>query len=177
MTRCRAPGRASNGRGGLIAVLLLLVLAAAADAVDIQGEKQAVYLYFADPGSPFLVAEARAMVVDDDPLAQGRRLVTALIEGPTRGYLATIPAGTRLRNFFLLADGTAVADFSTELRDNQPGGCRMEELALFSIVNTLVLNVQEIERVRILIDGIDIPTLAGHLSLEYPLTADMLLTR
>jgi hypothetical protein len=31
--------------------------------------------------------------------------------------------------------------------------------------------------VQILIDGAEVQTLAGHLALEFPLTADMMLTR
>jgi spore germination protein GerM len=100
-----------------------------------------------------------------------------LINGPDRRNLPTIPAGTQLRSFFLLGDGTAVVDFSTHLRDNHPGGCRLEQLTLFSVVNSLILNISEIERVKILIDGAEAETLAGHLSLEFPLIADMLLTR
>ena len=142
-----------------------------------QGEKQVVYLYFADATKPFLIAEARVMVDPGDPVAFGRQLVMELINGPARGNLATIPSGTQLRAFFLLGDGTAVVDFSAHLRENHPGSCRMEQLTLFSVVNSLILNVAEIDRVKILIDGAETHTLTGHLPLEFPLTADMLLTR
>jgi hypothetical protein len=53
----------------------------------------------------------------------------------------------------------------------------LEQLTLFSVVNSLILNVPEIDRVKILIDGAEVQTLTGHLPLEFPLTADMLLTR
>jgi hypothetical protein len=55
-----------------------------------------------------------------------------------------------------LSDGTAVVDFSTQLRENHPGSCRREQLTLFSVVNSLILNVSEIDRVKILIDGAEI---------------------
>ena len=77
----------------------------------------------------------------------------------------------------MLGDGTAVVDFSAHLRKNHTGSCRMEQLTLFSIVNSLILNVSEIDQVKILIDGTEVETLTGHLPLEFPLTADMLLTR
>jgi hypothetical protein len=76
-----------------------------------------------------------------------------------------------------LEDGTAVVDFSIHFRKNHPGSCRQEQLTLFSVVNSLVLNVPEIDRVKILIDGAESETLTGHVALEFPLTADMLLTR
>lgn len=140
-------------------------------------EKQVAHLYFADVKRPFLVAEARVMANPGDPMAFGRQLVLELIKGSERGNLATIPKGTRLRSFFLIGDGTAVVDFSTHLRENHPGSCRGEQLTLFSVVNSLILNVSEIGRVMILIDGAEIQTLTGHIPLDFPLTADMLLTR
>jgi len=142
-----------------------------------EGDKQVVHLYFADVKRPFLIAEARVMVNPGEPLAFSRQLVSELINGSARGNLATIPNETRLRSFFLLGDGTAVVDFSQHLRENHPGSCRLEQLTLFSIVNSLILNVSEVDKVKILIDGAEVQTLTGHLSLEYPLTADMLLTR
>lgn len=142
-----------------------------------KGDKQLVHLYFSDAKRPFLIAEERVVVNPGDPLAFGRQLVLELINGSARGHLATVPAGTTLRSFFLLEDGTAVADFSVQLRENHPGSCRREQLTLFSVANSLILNVPEIDRMKILIDGAEIQTLTGHVLLEFPLTADMLLTR
>ncbi len=147
------------------------------DGGAVEGEQQVVHLYFADVKRPFLVAEARVMVNPGDPMAFGRQLVAELINGPAGGNLATLPAGTQLRSFFILGDGTAVVDFSTHLRENHSGSCRLEQLTLFSVVNSLTLNVSEINRVKILIDGAETQTLTGHMPLEFPLTADMLLTR
>lgn len=141
------------------------------------GDQQVAHLYFADAKQPFLVGEARVMINTGDPVSFGRQLMVALINGPAGGHLATIPPATQLRAFFLLGDGTAVVDFSIHLRENHPGSCRQEQLTLFSIVNSLILNVPEIERVKILIDGTETLTLAGHLPLDYPITADLLLTR
>lgn len=160
-----------------IAGLVVHVAAMVPGCLAGEGDKQVVHLYFADAKQPFLVAEARVMVDPGDPMALGRQLVVELINGSTRKNLATIPTGTQLRSFFLLDDGTAVVDFSAQFRENHPGSCRREQLTIFSVVNSLVLNVAEIDRVKILIDGAEARTLTGHLPLEFPLTADMLLTR
>ena len=155
----------------------LMILAVPAVALA-ESNKQVVHLYFADAAKPFLVAEERVMVHPGDASRFGRQLVAELINGPAAGRkLDTISRGTRLRAFFLLEDGTAVVDFSSHLRDNHPGGCRREQLTLFSVVNSLVLNEPAIERVKILIAGAEHETLAGHVPIEFPLTADMLLTR
>jgi spore germination protein GerM len=141
------------------------------------GEQQPVHLYFADAAKPFLVGETRFMVPSRDAQTFGRQVVTELINGPADENLATLPEGTRLRTFFVLGDGTAVVDFSAHLRDEPPGSCRQEQLTLFSVVNSLVLNVPGIDRVKILVEGAETTTLSGHLPLEHPLTADLLLTR
>lgn len=161
----------------VISGLALHVAAMVPDCLAGQGDKQVVHLYFADTKKPFLVAEARVMVNPGDPVTFARQLVVELINGSARGNLSTLPAGTQLRSFFLLDEGTAVVDFSAQLRENHTGGCRQEQLTLFSVANSLILNVSEIERVKILIDGTEAQTLTGHLTLEFPLTADMLLTR
>jgi len=142
-----------------------------------EGEKQVAHLYFADAKKPFLLSEERVMIDSGNPADYARQIVQELINGSTAGKRAIIPPQTRLRSFFLLEDGTAVVDFSRDLRKNHPGGCRQEQLTLFSVVNSLVLNVPAIDRVKILIDGAEAQTLTGHVALEFPLTANMLLTR
>jgi len=41
----------------------------------------------------------------------------------------------------------------------------------------LILNIPEIDAVKILIDGRDAMTLAGHIDLRFPFKANMLLVR
>lgn len=171
--------RASVGRKiawRLAAAVMLCALPGLASSAG-AAEKRVAHLYFADANRPFLVAESRVLLDPNDPVAFGRLLVSELLTGPASGSLLALPTATALRSFFLLDDGTAVVDFSAGLRENHPGGCRMEQLTLFSVVNSLVLNSSEIVRVQILIDGEPVNTLAGHVAIDDPLTADMLLTR
>jgi len=42
---------------------------------------------------------------------------------------------------------------SESVRENHPGGCKSELMTIYSIVNSLILNVSEIEAVKILIGG------------------------
>jgi spore germination protein GerM len=178
MKACRSCVTAMRYVGWLvIAGLVVGVAFNVPDCIAGKGDTQLVHLYFADPKRPFLIAESRMMVDPGDPAVFCRQLVLELINGSARGNLATIPEGTQLRSFFMLDDGTAVVDFSTQLRENHPGSCRLEQLTLFSVVNSLILNVSQIDRVKILIDGAEAQTLTGHIPLEFTLTADLLLTR
>jgi hypothetical protein len=64
--------------------------------------------------------------------------------------------------------GVAFLDLSKELVSNHPGGSSAEELTVFSLSQTLVANFPAIKTVRILVEGREIQTLAGHLDLTVP---------
>ena len=140
-------------------------------------QKSPVHLYFAGHNSYFLMAEQRVVLHPADPVGLAGTIVKALIKGPQKGLLKTIPADTRLKALFITPDGTCYVDLSEAVSKNHPGGSKSELLTIYSMVNSLVLNVPEIERVQILIDGNQAPTLAGHIDLQVPVKADMLLIR
>jgi hypothetical protein len=50
-------------------------------------------------------------------------------------------------------------------------------MTVYSLVNSIVLNLETVEAVKILIDGQEETTLAGHIDLRNPFTANMLLIR
>ncbi len=135
-----------------------------------------VHLYFADRRGRFLHARERVFKHPSDPLALGRAILGMLIEGPRSGPGRTLPAGSQVRAFFIDGD-TAVVDFNEAVREKHPGGCRTELLTIFSVVNSLVLNMDGVEQVRILIEGREVDTLAGHIDLHPAYAADMLLVR
>jgi hypothetical protein len=64
-----------------------------------------------------------------------------------------------------LPDGTAVADFSEALGTSIPSGIQSEQLAVDSIARTLEADVPQVQRLKILIHGQEVETLAGHIDL------------
>jgi hypothetical protein len=58
-----------------------------------------------------------------------------------------------------------VADFSEALATSIPSGIASEQLAVDSIARTLEANVPQVQRLKILIHGQEMETLAGHLDL------------
>jgi len=136
-----------------------------------------IHLYFADRNNSFLKAEGRDMLHSNDPTETGKAIVEALIEGPRTGLMRTIPEGTTLKAFYITGDGTAYADLSDTLKDSHPGGVKSELFTIFSIVNSLILNIPEIDTVKILIGGREMMTLDGHIDLRFPFKANMLLIR
>jgi hypothetical protein len=140
-------------------------------------DREPVHLYFSDRDNEYLVAEKRGMIRTNDPATDAITIVEALVAGPDTNLMPTLPPQTRLRALFLTADHTAVVDFTGAIREHHPGGSRTELLTVYSVVNSLVLNLPEIASVKILIDGKEAESLAGHIDLRAPFRADMLLVR
>ena len=140
-------------------------------------EYQGIHLYFADRNNLFLRAEKRRLACSLDPAEAGENILKMLIQGSDQGLMRTIPEGTKIAALYVTDDATAYVDLSGEVKDNQPGGAVTELLTIYSIVNSLILNIPEIKRVKILICGRESITLAGHISLRTHFKADMLLIR
>jgi len=136
-----------------------------------------VYLYFVDKNNDYLIGEARNIRDKQSPEVYCRRIIEALINGPNSDLLRPIPADTRLRTVYVTSDHTAYVDLSGAVSRAHPGGVRTELMTVYSIVNTLILNVSAVDRVKLLIDGQEADTLAGHIDIRFPLNADMLLVR
>jgi hypothetical protein len=100
-----------------------------------------------------------------DPVVRSKQVLNILLAGPVDAELRTLPPDAALLEFYLLPDGTGVADFSESLATSLPSGILSEKLAVDSILRTLEANVPEVQRLKILINGQESETLAGHLDL------------
>ncbi len=138
--------------------------------------KSMVHLYFINKENTFLVAEKKEILHTGDPVNFAKIVVAELIEGP-KELMRTLPAGTELRALFIDQSKTAYVDFSSSVQSNHPGGIQSELFTIYSIVNSLVLNSPEIDKVKILIAGNESITLAGHIDIRFPFKANMLLVR
>jgi len=136
-----------------------------------------VHLYFSDKDNLFLKAETRDLFHSDNPAEFGKKIIEALIEGPRTGLMRTIPADTTLKAFYITRDGIAYVDMSDTIRDAHPGGVKTELFTIYSLVNSLTLNIPEIDGVKILISGKEAMTLDGHIDVRFPFKANMLLIR
>ena len=137
-----------------------------------------VRLFFPTPSSD-LPLRSRDMTIFGSPRPENRvrQIIEHLIAGPGDPLLyGTLPGGTRLTQVFLAGDGTAYLDFNSALSDNHPGGILLEQSTLYSISNSLVYNLDEVERVKILVGGVERETLAGPVMLLLPFGLDLSLT-
>ncbi|HXX44476.1 MAG TPA: GerMN domain-containing protein [Candidatus Acidoferrales bacterium] len=105
------------------------------------------------------------MPLSADPIERSRQLLLALIANPPTAGQRTLPVDTALSSFYILPDGTAIADFSDAISSEMPSGLLSEELAVSSIARTLESNVPGLHRLKILIHGQEAETLAGNVDL------------
>jgi hypothetical protein len=100
-----------------------------------------------------------------DPVQRAKQVLHALIVSAPAAEQRTLPADAELLGFYVLPDGTAIADFSDALVSEIPSGILSEERVVDSIVQTLENNVPTLRRLKILIHGQEAETLAGHVDL------------
>jgi len=131
-----------------------------------------VDLYFGNPNSDNLIRESREIPKVFSKQQKITKTIEELIKGPKGKLIRTIPPTTTVKNVRLDSNGVVWLDFSSHLSQDHPGGSSAEIMTIYSIVNTVLLNFRELKKVRILIDGVKIETLAGHIDCSRPLAAD-----
>jgi hypothetical protein len=112
-----------------------------------------------------LSASIVELPLSNDPVLRSKQVLNTLLAGPVDTELRTLPPDAVLLEFYLMPDGTGIADFSEALATSIPSGIQSEQLAADSIARTLEANVPQLQRLKILIHGQEMETLAGHLDL------------
>jgi hypothetical protein len=92
-----------------------------------------------------------------------RALVTLYLE---KNSTHPIPPGSEIRAVYLVEPGLAVIDLNPAFANSHRSGVLEEELTVMSLIQTLTANLPGILRVKILVDGKDRDTLAGHADLS-----------
>ncbi len=118
-----------------------------------------------DANDATLVPVTVDLPLSSDPVLRSKQVLNTLLAGPVDAELRTLPPDAVLLAFYLLPDGTAIADFSEAMATSVPSGIVSEQLAVNSIARTLEANVPQVQRLKILIHGQEVETLAGHLDL------------
>jgi hypothetical protein len=170
-------------RGGLVLLLLLATTSAGcrrpddapaapgADPDPAIDNSLGAELYF-PTGNGLLAIEPRPLALSGDTATQVRALLTALLEGPREEGLAPLfDTPVTLLEVYLDADGTAFADLGAADQEAPPAIGSTEELqVVYSLVNTVALNVSGVHRVVLLWNGHQRETWAGHVDTARPLS-------
>ena len=135
-------------------------------------EEVEINLYFADANIMNLEREKRVFK-NDENLA--KNVALSVIEGPKSGNIyALIPADTEIISINV-KDGLCTIDLNDEFT-NFSGGTSLENLAVHSLVNSLC-EIEEINKVKINVEGKANAMFGGHYSLEDTFTADKSLVK
>jgi spore germination protein GerM len=77
-----------------------------------------------------------------------------------------LPPGSDIRSVYMVDPGLAVIDINAAFADGHRSGVLEEELTVASLIQTLAANIPGILRVKILVEGKQRETLAGHADLS-----------
>jgi len=126
---------------------------------------KAKLFWLSDSASSVLAPVTVELPLSSDPVLRSKQVLNTLLAGPVDVELRTLPPDAVLLAFYILPDGTAIADFSEALATSIPSGIASEQLAVDSMARTLEANVPEVKRLKILTHGQEAETLAGHVDL------------
>lgn len=130
---------------------------------------QKVILFFGD-GSSQLIREGREVETCENLTQCIRSLLEELFRGPIGDTTATVPEWTVI-NSVQVHDKTVTIDLDKDFSEALAPGSSAEMLAVYAIVNTICINIPEIQRVKINLDG-NSNSLLRHLDLTDPLEPD-----
>jgi spore germination protein GerM len=181
-----------GGKGILIALILIgaglfalfyfrqevgKVFKPPAEKKVVSKEKREVTLFFSDQEGEVLVGEKRSIVKRENVEKEAKEVIVELTRGPRGKLIPTLPAQTKLLDLELDESGLAKVSFNRALSKDHPGGSSAEMMTVFSIVNSLAFNFPGVKRVQILVEGKEIETIAGHLSLRKPIPSNLNLVK
>jgi len=133
----------------------------------------------------FPAADSSALLKTEDQtifksaalINRAKQILQKVQDGPhTAGMFPSLPKDTKVQDIFISEQGIAFIDFSNTISTNHPGGLLNELATIYSVVNSLTYNLEEIKQVKILIGGVEKETLAGHCLLLLPMEMDLSIT-
>jgi spore germination protein GerM len=134
-----------------------------------------VIIFFGDAGSDGLKAKQDVIYESSEPINRVKQVLLKMFaEIPPAGtYIRVVPDQTQFREVYQDKDGILYLDLSREFSKNCKSGITSENLAVYSIVDTIFYNFPWVKGVRFLIDGAEKQDMAGNISLEEVFKPDM----
>ncbi|HCT64610.1 MAG TPA: hypothetical protein DIC60_05010 [Lachnospiraceae bacterium] len=107
-------------------------------------------LYFSDGGQKLAKEQRNITYTTSESLE--KKVLEELVKGPTIDELRAVVSPTTKVNSVKVYNGTAIVDLSGEFLTGLNGGSELENLRIYSIVDTLT-ELSNINKVQFLIDG------------------------
>lgn len=126
---------------------------------------------FLPAANDLLLPQEAPVVSASGARARAAGVVAALLAvAPVAPRVPVFPPEVKLGKLLLLEDGTVIVDLRTDPVAEPPqSGSTEEQLRIYAVVNTVLRNVEEAKRVVLLWNGVQRPTLAGHVDTGRPL--------
>jgi hypothetical protein len=143
-------------------------------APPVAGPTERVTLFVAHDDNGSLRAEAAQIPLPSGRQQRAEELLRALLSlYLDKSSPHALGAGADIRSVYLVDPGVAVIDLNSAFADTHRSGVLVEELTVASLIHTISANTQGIVKVKILVDGKERETLAGHADLSsfYDVTA------
>jgi len=132
-----------------------------------QGPTEPVTLFVAWDDAGVLHPQAIQIPLPSTRQQRAEEIVRALLATYLeKNSTHPIPPGSDVRAVYLVDPGLVVIDLNSVMANGHRSGVLEEELTVTSLVETLSANVPGILRAKILVDGKERDTLAGHADLS-----------
>jgi hypothetical protein len=143
-------------------------------APPVAGPTERVTLFVAHDDEGILRAESARIPMPSGRQQRAEELLRALLSlYLDKSSPHVLGPGADVRSVFLVDPGVAVIDLNSAFADTHRSGALVEELIVASLIHTISANTPGVLRVKILVDGKERDTLAGHADLSdyYDVTA------
>ena len=135
-------------------------------AAPVSGPTAHVTLCVAYDDSGVVLDQAVDIPLPEDRQQRAQELLRALLgRYLDKASPHLLGAGSDVRDVYFVDPGLAVVDLNSAFANGHRSGVLVEELTIASLIETLALNNPDINRVKILVDGKERETLAGHADL------------
>jgi hypothetical protein len=135
-------------------------------APPVAGPTEPVTLFVAHDEDGSLRAQAARIPLPSGRQQRAEELLRALLSiYLDKSSPHVLGPGSDVRSVFLVDPGVAVIDVNSAFADTHRSGTLIEELTIASLIHTISANTPGINRVKILVDGKERDTLAGHAEL------------
>ncbi|MBW2621961.1 MAG: GerMN domain-containing protein [Deltaproteobacteria bacterium] len=133
---------------------------------------QRVSLLFPFQDATGLGLEKRSVELKEGLANQAREIILALLAGPRTRLASVFGPGEHLRQVFVNQAGIAYVDLAESAVKGSAAGVMSARLRLWSLVNSICINLEAVKAVKILVGGQEVSTFMGHIDISRPLYPD-----
>jgi sporulation and spore germination protein len=136
-------------------------------APPVTGKREPIELTIAYDDDAVFRSREVVGILPDEPSERARAILETLIgEYVARPSPHPLAQGSSINSVFLVGRKLAVVDLNRAFVDEHRSGIMVEDFTLLSLIDTLGDNFPELEQVKLLVDGKERETLAGHADMK-----------